>query len=326
VRPIRLVAFTVAFIVLASCGSDEPTSVAEEHGMTETGFEPGAFSSTSTRIDNPWFTLRPGTQFVYQGEANRGAGLLPHRVVFTVTDLTKKIAGVETVVMWDRDFNEDVLAEEEITFHAQDDEGNVWNFGEYPEERESGRFVGAPSSWLAGVERALAGILMQADPRPGPSTYTQGWAPLVEFRDTARVARRGGRECVPHGCFDDLLEIEENAPLEPNDGIQIKHYARGVGNVLVTPRGGDEQETLVLVEIRNLDRRQMAQARRAALRLDRRARRHARSVFGESEPARPRLDSSGVQQARARAQDSSAGVQGALRTVRRVREARGVRT
>jgi hypothetical protein len=302
-RPSRKFAAIASFVVLAAaCGSDEAASVAEANRMTETGFEPGAFSAASTRIDNPWFTLRPGTAFVYQGEANRGAGLLPHRVVFTVTDLTKEIAGVDTVVMWDRDFNEDVLAEEEITFHAQDDEGNVWNFGEYPEERENGRFAGAPSSWLAGVDRALAGVLMRADPRPGPSTYTQGWAPHAEFRDKARVAGRGGRECVPHGCHEDLLEIEEWAPLEPHDGIQIKHYARGVGNVLVEPRGGEEQETLVLVEVRQLDRRELAEARRAVRRLDRRARVHARSVFRGSAPVRS-------------AGDGSADVQESLRTV-----------
>jgi hypothetical protein len=92
---------------------------------------------------------------------------------------------------------------------------------------------------------------------------------------------------VPHGCHEDLLTIEEWAPLEPNDGIQVKHYARGVGNILVTPRGGEEQETLVLVEVRELDRAELAEARRAARRLDRRARTHARSVFGGSAPVRP---------------------------------------
>jgi hypothetical protein len=278
--------FATCAAVLTACASEDNAGSAGSNRMTERGFDPDTFSEASTRIDNPWFSLRPGTAFVYQGEANRGAGLLPHRVVFTVTDLTKEVAGVDTVVMWDRDFNEDVLAEEEITFHAQDDEGNVWNFGEYPEERENGRFAGAPSSWLAGVERALAGVLMRAQPRPGTSSYIQGWAPHVEFRDRARVAERGGRECVPLGCYDDLLQIEEWAPLEPNDGRQIKHYAREVGNVLVEPRGGEEQETLVLVEVRELDRKERAEARRAAQRLDRRARVHARSVFRGSEPVR----------------------------------------
>ena len=28
--------------------------------------------------------------------------------------------------------------EGELTFHAQDDEGKVWNFGEYPEEYDDG--------------------------------------------------------------------------------------------------------------------------------------------------------------------------------------------
>jgi hypothetical protein len=281
-------ALTVGVAVLATiCASVTTAAAADGRPATERDFDVDNFSDRSARIDNRWFPLAPGTQFVYQGEANRGAGLLPHRVVFTATDLTKEVAGVKTLVMWDRDFNVDRLAEEELTFHAQDDDGNVWNFGEYPEEYEDGEFAGAPSSWLAGVERARAGILMRGKPRRSRSTYLQGWAPHAEFRDRARVAGRGGdRECVPYDCYRDLLRIVEWAPLEPLDGEQVKHYAPGVGNVLVTPRGGEEQETLVLVEVRQLDRAELREARRAAHRLDRRARVHARRVFRGSEPLR----------------------------------------
>ena len=60
----------------------------------------------STRIDNRFLPLVPGTQFVLEGVANRGGGLLPHKVVFTVTDVVKTIDGVQNVVVWDNDFNE----------------------------------------------------------------------------------------------------------------------------------------------------------------------------------------------------------------------------
>src|SRR6266545_7235372 len=61
--------------------------------------------SNPTKIDNTWSPLVPGTQFILEGQANRGGGLLPHRVVFTVTDLTKVINGVRTRVLWDVDYN-----------------------------------------------------------------------------------------------------------------------------------------------------------------------------------------------------------------------------
>jgi hypothetical protein len=256
-------AFFAAATVSSCSGDGEPA--------TERDFRRGNFSAASVRIDNEWFPLRPGTQFVYEGRANRGGGRLPHRVVFTVTDLTKTINGVKTVVMLDRDINEGRLAEQEITFHAQDDDGNVWNFGEYPEEYENGTFMGAPSTWLAGVRRANAGILMRDAPKVGTSSYLQGEDPDVEFRDRARVSKSGQKRCVPQKCYEDLLVIDESSPLDPADGHQLKYYARGVGNVLIEPRGGAEQETLVLVEVKRLDAKALAEARSLALELDKRA-------------------------------------------------------
>ena len=211
--------------LISSCGGDRKPA-------TERDFDRENFSAASTTIDNAWFPLRPGTQFVYEGRANRGGGVLPHRVVFTVTDLTKLINGVQTVVMLDRDINEGHLAEQEITFHAQDDDGNVWNFGEYPEEYEGGKFMGAPSTWLAGIGRAQAGILMRTAPKVGESSYLQGSDPTTEFRDRAKVAKAGEKKCVPQKCYEDLIVIDETSPLEPADGHQLKYYARGVGNVL----------------------------------------------------------------------------------------------
>ena len=68
---------------------------------------------------------------------------------------------------WDRDFLEGKLQEQELAFFAQDDQGNVWNFGEYPEEYENGKFTGAPSTWIRGVDGAYGGIHMLSQPRAG---------------------------------------------------------------------------------------------------------------------------------------------------------------
>src|SRR5262245_8251369 len=42
-----------------------------------------------TRINSRWLPLVPGTQVTLDGQANRSGTPLPHRVIFTVTDLTK---------------------------------------------------------------------------------------------------------------------------------------------------------------------------------------------------------------------------------------------
>ena len=283
---------------LAACGSEEPTgaespatsgTAAASNGTatrpaTEKDFDRNNFSR-STRIDNRWSPLTPGMQFTFEGRANRGQGRLPHRVVFTVTDLTKVIDGVRTVVMWDRDFNAGQIVETELAFFAQDDDGNIWLLGEYPEEWEDGKFSGAPDVWFSGVDRARAGLMMRADPRLGTSSYLQGYAPEIEFSDRAKVHQLGQRTCVPVGCYDDVLVTDEWNPLEAGDAHQRKFYAPGVGNVRVGAAGGKEQEELVLVKLSHLDPGALAQAREEALELERRAYRVRKDVYGGLPPA-----------------------------------------
>ena len=254
---------------------------------TEKDFDARNFSDP-LRIDNAWSPLEPGMRFVYEGRADRGRGPLPHRVVFTVTDLTKMIDGVRSVVLWDRDFNGGRLREGELAFHAQDDDGNIWNMGEYPEEYDGGRVAGAPDTWISGVAGARAGVLMRGLPRPGTPSYLQGWAPEIEFSDRARVHRTGARDCVPAGCFRDVLVTDETNPLEPADGHQRKYYAEGVGNIRAAPVGGREKEVLVLTEVVRLSPAEMAAVRREALALDRRGYRTSRDVYGRTPPAQPR--------------------------------------
>jgi hypothetical protein len=240
--------------------------------------------SNPLKIDNKWLPLAPGTQFVLEGEANRGEGIEHHRVIFTVTDLTKVINGVRTVVMWDQDYNGGVRAESEITFFAQDDAGNVWLLGEYPEEYEDGQFAGAPSTWIAGMGGAKPGILMPANPKPGDPNFLQGFVPDIDFQDVARVHQVGQELCVPAGCYRDVMVIDEWDPLaQPQDGHQLKYQAPGVGNIKVEAVGGEEQEMLHLVEVRKLSPEQMAEVREETLKLDR----HAYQVYVRWEDTQP---------------------------------------
>lgn len=81
---------------------------------------------------------RRASTFVYDGRAAEGGEPLPHELHFTVTGLTKMINGVRTRVLWDGHDDAGQLTEGELTFHAEDDSGNVWNFGEYPRRVASG--------------------------------------------------------------------------------------------------------------------------------------------------------------------------------------------
>jgi hypothetical protein len=258
-------------------------------GKAGEGCRPGTtFDRTNfdkpTRINNRLLPLTPGTRFTLEGQADPGGGATPHRVVLTVTDLTKVINGVRTVVLWDRDISDGQLLEAELAFHAQDDRGNVWNLGEYPEEFEDGEFVGAPSTWISGRERAKAGILVPGRPQVG-LTFLQGFAPEVEFYDCGKVVRTSARTCANGRCYNDVLVIDEWSPLEPDSGFQRKFYAPGVGNIKIEPIDDPEGETLDLVKVERLGAGAMAAAREAALRLERRAYRIS-DVYATTPPAR----------------------------------------
>jgi hypothetical protein len=230
-------------------------------------FDPAKFSD-GARIDNEFLPMPPGTQLVFEGKANRGEGRKVHQVIFTVTDLTKVIDGVRSNVIWDQDVNDGELQESEIAFNAQDDDGNVWLMGEFPAEYEDGAFKRAPDTWIAGLDKARPGILMRAEPRTRTPAYIQGLAPAIEFDDRAKVAKTGGRTCVPADCYDNVLLIREWNPHEPEEGFQLKYYAPGVGNIQVGAQGGKEKEVLVLTEMRQLDEAGLAEARAASLELE----------------------------------------------------------
>jgi hypothetical protein len=251
-------------------------------------FDPEQFSAPA-EIDNQFLPLVPGTQLVLEGTANRGPGQLPHTVTFTVTDLVKVIEGVPSLVMWDVDENEGEVVEAELAFFAQDDAGNVWNLGEYPEEYEDGFFVGAPNTWIAGLADAEAGIHM-LDYKDVGYTYLQGFAPEIEFLDCARVDAEDAQECdipaLPGACYENVVVTHERSPFDPCCAIQTKSHAPGVGIVKVGFMNDPEGETLVLREVNQLDEASMAAVRQEALRLDQRGYRVS-EVYCQTEPIAP---------------------------------------
>jgi hypothetical protein len=247
-------------------------------------FVPNNFDQ-STNIDNEWLPLKPGTQWVFEGYTIDDNGdKVPHRLVITVTDLTKAIDGVRSVVTWDQDYKADQLVEGELAFFAQDKNGTVWRMGEHPEEYEDGEFVGAPT-WIAGIADAVAGIEMQADPQPGMPSYSQGWAPAVDFTDRAQVSQINQKVCIPLDCYDDVLIMDETSKAEPG-AHQLKYYVRGVGNIKVDWKGADEtQETMELVKVVQLSPEALAEARAKALELEAHAYEVSKDVYGQTSPS-----------------------------------------
>ncbi len=277
---ISLAAFSAALKASPAAAAPVEQPCAEAAPYDNTNFPA---QSTDVKINNKFFPLAPGMQYVFEGRANRGGGVLPHKVIFTVTDLFKRVDGVTSRVLWDVDLNQGVVSEAELAFFAQDFNGNVWSVGEYPEEYENGEFVGAPSTWLVGKQRAQAGVMMKAKPKLNQPEYVQGFAPKIEFLDCATVVATGDTRIVPAGTFTNVLVTDERSPLDPEGGIQIKYYAPRFGVVEIGARDDPEGETLVLVEVIKLSSEGRRLAREAALELEARAYKVA-PVYKSSEP------------------------------------------
>lgn len=233
-------------------------------------------------IDNRFLPMEPGTRMILEGAVER----VPHRVEFTVTDLTKVVDGVRTVVAWDTDTSEDQLVESELAFFAQDKDRKVWNLGEYPEEFEDGKFVGAPSTWISGEDGAEAGVHMPAHRGVSSRLYLQAFAPEIDFLDCARIAQRNQQTCVPAGCFDQVLVTHETNLLDPEGGIQSKYHAPRVGIIRVRSVDPPTGETLELVEVEELEGSELREVREEALRLDRRGYRFGGEPYQATEPAK----------------------------------------
>jgi hypothetical protein len=241
----------------------------------------------STTVDNTWFPLVPGTHSVFEGSAIDDGQRISRRVLTTVTDLSKEINGVNSVVVWERDFSEGELVEAELAFFAQDNYGNVWHMGEYPEEYEDGEFDKAPG-WIAGSKGASAGIAMRAEPRLGTPGYAQGYAPPpINWVDRGRVYKVGQKVCVPVGCYEEVLVIEEFERNKPG-AYQLKYYAPGVGDVRVGWRGPEEEEKegLDLVKDVRLSPQGLAKARANALKLEKHAY-ELKDYYRKTQPAKP---------------------------------------
>jgi len=279
---IGLLAFGVAQTFSLSVGAHTQQSLAAANKFE--AFDSKNFDAT-TKVNNKWFPLKPGTQYVYKGFANDEGRRVPHRVVFTVTDLTKMIGGVRGVVALEKDYSGRSLVEAEIVFFAQDKDGTVWQLGQYPEEYEGRRIVATPA-WIHGIQDAKAGITMMAEPRLGTPSYSQGWGPAVKYMDRGIVFQVGQKTCVPLKCFEDVLVIRESSEEEP-DAYQDKHHAQGVGVIRVGWAGAGEktQEILELISVSELDAKDLGLVRAEALRLDKRAYRYSKKVFANTTPA-----------------------------------------
>lgn len=182
---------------------------------------------------NPYFPLVPGTRWVYQ--------TADEIIEVNVTSEVKEILGVPCVVVTDVVKAGGVLIEDTIDWYTQDEDGNVWYFGEIVQNFEDGELVSLDGSWKAGVDGAKPGIVMNAVPDVDDA-YRQEFA-LGNAEDLAEVLSVTGTESVPAAsCDGDCVVTTEYTPIEPG-AVAHKYYAQGVGMILeIKPDTGEREE------------------------------------------------------------------------------------
>lgn len=207
----RYAAALAGLLLVSACGAGptpSPPSGVDDLVIPTTDPRPQDFT---TRIDNPWFPLRPGASSTYEV-----VGTAQTRTI-TVTDRTETVAGVQTVVV-DRALTDrrGRTLEDSEAYYAQDRAGNVWLFGE----------DGPARSWRAGVDGAEAGLAMPATPRLGDGwrgEYADGVA-----EDVIKVYAIHQEREVPAGDYRDVLVLDVTSPLTPGSRVRA-YFTQGKG-------------------------------------------------------------------------------------------------
>jgi hypothetical protein len=220
----------------ATTSNGPPVIDPRDGGSYAPDIDPAAFV---IEVDNPYFPLRPGSRWEY---VSVGTGKPEHTTV-VVTEDRRLVMGVSTIVVRDTVMAGGELVEDTFDWFAQDRDGNVWYFGEAVRNFDEGRFEDTDGSWEAGVDSALPGIVMPADPIPGHAyrqEYDEGQA-----EDLGQILRTGQQAAVAFGSFTDVVVTRDWNPLEP-DVVEEKSYAPDVGLISeATVAGGHSGAELV---------------------------------------------------------------------------------
>ena len=192
-------------------------AVAQEVEFTsEFASERDALTATGK---NAYFVLEPGFQSVLEDG--------DERLVITVLDQTKKVDGVETRIVEERETKGGALVEVSRNFFAiSKRSGNVYYFGEEVDIYKDGKITSHEGAWLSGEKGAKFGLMIPAVPLLG-ARYHQEVAPAVAL-DRAEIVGVNETAKVAAGEFKNCLKVKESTPLEPGH-IEHKLYAPGIG-------------------------------------------------------------------------------------------------
>jgi hypothetical protein len=223
----RVAVLTAGIIACQGCGDSS----------NGPAYDPDIPTEWAAAVTNEWFPLAPGT--TYEFEATTGDGL--ETTTVEVLAETKLIMGVTATVVHDQVELDGELIEDTFDWYAQDAAGNVWYLGEDTKEYEGGVVVSTEGSWEWGVDGALPGIVMWADPSAYLNeSYRQEYLKGVA-EDWGKVVALDESVDVPYGNFTGCVETEDWNALDSGPH-EHKFYCSGLGTVLEVEGGGTRAE------------------------------------------------------------------------------------
>jgi hypothetical protein len=212
-RKLVLAAMAAAVLVAASAG----LSAAEKQWKCDLRIDKSDLSSVGA---NPYFILKPGYQLYFKSKDGD--------LTITVLGKTKKIDGVETRIVEERETSGSKLVEVSLNYYAiSGKDKSVYYFGEDVDTYNGkGEVTGHGGTWHAGEHGNKPGLMMPGVVKVG-ARYCQEVAPKVAM-DRAEIVSVTESLQVPAGKFTKVLKTEETTALEPG-AKEYKYYAAGIG-------------------------------------------------------------------------------------------------
>jgi hypothetical protein len=212
-RDVRLIVGAATLALCASAAQGAGSAWQEEFALS------GCNMLTTGK--NPYFVLEPGFQLVFEGGDTK--------LHITVLDETKKVAGVMTRVVEEREWKNGKLYEVSKNYFALCEQTkDVFYFGEDVDYYENDKVVKHDGSWLAGVNGNRAGLMMPGTPKL-KMRYYQEIAPGVAM-DRAEIVSLSETCKTPAGTFKNCMKVKEGSAID-RKALEYKYHAPGIGLV-----------------------------------------------------------------------------------------------
>lgn len=193
-------------------------------------------------VDNLYFPLPPGAKWEYE---IRVGGKPKQTDTLEVLKDKRSVNGVQATVVRDTVSAGNKIVEDTFDWFAQDKYGNVWYVGESVDNYVGGVVISHKGSWEWGVDGALPGIIMWADPSAHLNEKYRQEYYRGKAEDMGQVLSVDESLTVPFGSFDHVLKTLDFSNIE--SGQEQKFYAPHIGLLKELDVNGNEEVVLTRV-------------------------------------------------------------------------------